>query len=96
MEGKTIVIKNSNNEIVGTGWYLNGNRESEWRHLVVKSEYRGKGLSKLLMFLWLKMANDYNLKKGNTWININNDISLKLHKKLGFEESKIVSIQYVY
>ena len=95
-EGNTLLLLDQNEKLLAAAWYSSSNgRDSEWRHIVVDQPYRGKGLSNVLAYHWLHLCVENRIRRGLTWVEENNIISMKAHQKIGFAENKRLSIQYI-
>ena len=92
--GNNICIKDDG-KIVACAWYRNSRTVSEWRHVVVDERYRGKKLASALLYLWMNRLIEENIYRGFTWVEKDNEISLSLHKKMGFVTNGRISIQYI-
>ena len=95
-EGNILLLLDENKNLLAAAWYQSNNgRDSEWRHIVVDEPYRGKGLSNVLACHWLHQCLESQIKRGLTWVEENNLVSMKAHEKIGFTENKRLSIQYI-
>lgn len=70
-------------KIAGTSWMTNDKRRTYLHHFGIAQEWRGKGLSKLLLreSFRLAVADGYQLK---IEVHRNNEVALNLYKKAGF------------
>lgn len=93
-DGNLIYLKKGDS-VAAVGWYKNTGAISEWRHLVVDEEYRGKNLGSIMNYLWMERAMAGKAKKGIGWVEKNNKVSDAIHKKLGFYNNGKITIQYV-
>lgn len=95
-EGNTLLLLDQNEKLLAAAWYVSSNgRDSEWRHIVVDQPYRGKGLSSILAYHWLHLCAENQIKRGLTWVDEDNIVSMKAHEKIGFIPNKRLSIQYI-
>ena len=92
--GKIITI-NDGALVIGAAWYKIENQRSEWRHIVVKDNYRRQGIANCLLFFYLNSLVNKEIKSSITWINKNNKASIAFHKKTGFIKNNRISVQYV-
>ncbi len=96
IEGNMLVLLDKDEHLLAASWYASNNgRDSEWRHIVVDEPYRGMGLSSVLTYYWLHLCAQNQIRRGLTWIEENNTVSMKVHEKIGFVENKRLSIQYI-
>lgn len=96
IEGNILSLVDSNNELLGGAWYSeNGIKDSEWRHIVIDEKYRGHGLGTMMIYYYLNFLASKNVKRSYTWIEERNLPSIEMHKKVGFNPTNRVSIQYI-
>ncbi|MBI4646866.1 MAG: GNAT family N-acetyltransferase [Bacteroidia bacterium] len=82
--GKLIVLRNINNEIIGTSWLTNDGRRIYLHHFCVRPDYQGKGLGKLLAAESLKFAKKQG-KQIKLEVHKDNLTAIELYKKGGFK-----------
>ncbi|QKF73472.1 acetyltransferase (GNAT family) [Aliarcobacter faecis] len=70
------------NSIVCFLWFDSKKVVTELRYLFVDENYRGQGLSKLLMKQYLYLTKQ--IKKKQLWVLENNEIAIKLYKSFGY------------
>lgn len=81
--GHLLVLCNETGEIIGTSWLTNDKRRTYLHHFGIAEPYRGRGLSKLLLTVSLKLAvkDGYQLK---IEVHRNNKVALNLYQSFGF------------
>jgi len=90
-EGHPVFVAEDDGVVVGYstfGWFRNWQayKYSVENSVYVKAGYRGKGISKLLMQPIIDAAKEMGMHTIIAGIVADNDISLALHKQLGFVE----------
>ncbi len=92
--GEIITIK-CKNILIGAAWYKSVGSRSEWRHIVVKEDFRRQGIANCLIFYYLNSLVQNGIKSSLTWINQNNSTSVAFHENVGFVKNNRISVQYV-
>ena len=93
--GVVLCLFDQDDEMIGTCWYRNRNKTSEWRHFVVNEKFRNKGIGKAMIYKWMELALKDNMEKGMSWIEDKNNRSLRFHERVGFYENSKINIQYI-
>lgn len=84
-----------NDVVAGFGSYGTFRASPGYRYTVehsvyVKKNYRGQGLSKILMEKLISSAKEQNLHVMIAGIDSQNEVSIRLHKSFGFEEVALI------
>ena len=84
---KYIVVKDieSNNEIVGFAGIKIFIDEADIMNIVVKKDYRNKGIGSLILENLILLCNKSNLKSLSLEVNEKNIPAINLYKKFGFK-----------
>lgn len=89
--GHPVFVAEEQGEIVGFSTFgpfrqWQGYRFTVENSVYVAAEYRGKGISKLLMLPIIEAARELNIHAIVAGIEATNEASISLHKKFGFAE----------
>lgn len=79
----SIIAKNNDGNILGYG-HIEKDAQTNWLGIYVSRNYRGKGLSKILMKELIKKSRDLNFKQINLSVKKENKIAINLYEKLNF------------
>ena len=90
-KGFPVIVAESNNEVVGFGYYSEFRFREAYKFTVEHSVYAnknviGKGIGKLLLNELIERAKKQNLNTMIGVIDSENTNSIDFHKKFGFEE----------
>ena len=90
-KGFPVIVAESNNEVVGFGYYSEFRFREAYKFTVEHSVYAnknviGKGIGKLLLTELIEKAKQQNLHTMIGVIDSENTNSIDFHKKFGFEE----------
>ena len=90
-KGFPVIVAESNNEVVGFGYYSEFRFREAYKFTVEHSVYAnknciGKGIGKLLLSKLIERAKKQNLHTMIGVIDSENTNSIDFHKKFGFEE----------
>ena len=75
-----------NNEIVGFAGISIILDTADITNIVVKKDFRNKGIGNALLNYLIEFCKSKNLSKINLEVNSNNDIAINLYKKFGFKQ----------
>ena len=75
-----------NNEIVGFAGVVIVLDEADITNIVVKKDFRNKGIGNALLNYLIEFCKSKNLSKINLEVSSNNDIAINLYKKFGFKQ----------
>lgn len=90
----TILLLDSKKPI-GYG-HLDQENEIVWLGIVVKKNYQGKGLSKIIMNVLLRKAEEKGLKSIRLSVDNDNDKAIGLYKRFGFTLLKAKKTHAIY
>lgn len=82
--GHLLLLCTGNGEIIGTSWLTNDKRRTYLHHFGIEENYRGQGLSKILLNASLERAarDGYQIK---IEVHRDNHLALKLYESAGFK-----------
>jgi ribosomal protein S18 acetylase RimI-like enzyme len=82
--GHLLLLCNVNGKIIGTSWLTNDKRRTYLHHFGIEENYRGQGLSKILLKASLERAaaDGYQIK---IEVHRDNHIALRLYENAGFK-----------
>ena len=75
-----------NNEIVGFAGVLIVLDEADITNIVIKKDFRNKGIGTSLLNYLIEFCKSQNLTKINLEVSSKNDIAINLYKKFGFKQ----------
>jgi putative acetyltransferase len=94
--GGCIFLAMNGKQVVGTaGLWKENNEEYELIKMAVDPEYRGQGISKILLDCCLEEARKQNAKKIFLYSNSQLQTALKLYEKYGFCHVLVVDAPFV-
>lgn len=79
-----VLVKKTNNRIIGTCWITNDSRRLYLHHFGILPEFQGKGLSNMLMGEAMKFASEMKLQI-KLEVHKDNEIARNLYLKCGFK-----------
>jgi putative acetyltransferase len=86
---ETVVLAQVENKAVGCGCFKVYDKESvEIKRMFVKSEFRGQGISKALLFELLNWAKELRFKKAILETGSNQPEAIGLYEKSGFKRTE--------
>ncbi|MBW6489574.1 MAG: GNAT family N-acetyltransferase [Lentimicrobium sp.] len=82
--GHLLLLCNETGKIIGTSWLTNDKRRTYLHHFGIDLQYRGRGLSKMLLSASLIKAkkDGYQIK---IEVHHQNEVALRLYKTSGFK-----------
>ena len=81
-----LIVAKLNNEIVGFAGISIVLDTAELTNIVVRKNYRGNGISSILLNYIIDLARNNNCKFINLEVNCNNSIALHLYEHFGFKQ----------
>ena len=94
--GGCIFLAMNGKQVVGTaGLWKENNEEYELIKMAVDPEYRGRGISKILLDRCLEEARKQNAKKIFLYSNSQLQTALKLYEKYGFRHVLVADAPFV-
>ncbi len=102
-ETSEVFVAVSNTEIIGSGYGLVKKNDSKFNHefhgyvgfIYVVKEYRGQGISQLILtevFNWFKSK---NIKETRLQVYQDNPSAIKAYEKVGFKKNLIEMLYYI-
>ena len=83
------------NEICGVNWWNLSNTNCEIRHTVTKPDYYRKGIGTCMILYALRHAYLKGYKTAYTYIDAENDKSINMYQKIGFNKNGKISRQFI-
>ena len=94
--GGCIFLAADGNTIIGTaGLWKNNEHEYELIKMFVHTEYRGRGISKLLLDKCIDEAKQRDAKKIILYSNSQLQTAIKLYEKYGFEHVPVIDAPFL-
>ena len=98
-----LFVATVNNKIVGSGYGLIKQNKSHFAQkehgyvgfMFVKNEFRGKGISKLILNLIFDWFRSRNIKETRLQVYEKNPRAIKAYEKVGFEKNLIEMLHYL-
>lgn len=88
-ESAIIYVSMANNSVVGFIWgYVIEERKIHINYFAVLNEYRGRKIGYNLLNTMMTMNKNYNFE---LLANVDNERAIKLYKKMGFKNAKIIN-----
>lgn len=85
-QNSTYIMAEQNSEIIGFAGITIILDTAELNNIVIKKNYRGQGISSLLLEKIIDIAKNYNCTKINLEVATSNTIAINLYKKFDFKQ----------
>lgn len=89
--GQGVVLVTPDRQLIGVGQLLRWSQGGEISNLVVHADWRGQGIATALIQYLITRARDLRFAWVEIGVNINNPRALRLYRRLGFMDHRLLS-----